>query len=93
MDWSTHYPTFFDAPAPLVEEDRLIVEGEEEEDHDDEVIERGSGPGKGKKVEFADIGCGFGGLLISLAPLFPETLMLGNRLSLAFPTWTVLISR
>ncbi|GAA5955775.1 hypothetical protein JCM3765_001849 [Sporobolomyces pararoseus] len=32
---------------------------------------------KNKKVEFADVGCGFGGLSISLAPLFPETLMLG----------------
>ncbi|KAM6504413.1 putative methyltransferase domain containing protein [Amanita muscaria] len=30
-----------------------------------------------KKPAFADIGCGFGGLLISLAPLFPDTLMLG----------------
>ncbi|KAK1353553.1 tRNA (guanine-N(7)-)-methyltransferase [Heracleum sosnowskyi] len=33
-----------------------------------------------KKVEFADIGCGFGGLLISLATLFPETLMIGMEL-------------
>ncbi|BGP19981.1 hypothetical protein JCM10213_006758 [Rhodosporidiobolus nylandii] len=56
MDWSTHFPTFFDAPKE---------EGQ------------GSGVGKGKKVEFADVGCGFGGLSISLAPLFPETLMLG----------------
>ncbi|GAA6011555.1 hypothetical protein JCM10207_002657 [Rhodosporidiobolus poonsookiae] len=56
MDWSTHFPTFFDPPA---------TEG------------AGSGAGKGKKVEFADVGCGFGGLSISLAPLFPETLMLG----------------
>ncbi|GAA5973530.1 hypothetical protein JCM11641_007101 [Rhodosporidiobolus odoratus] len=56
MDWSTHFPTFFDAPKQ---------EGE------------GSGLGKGKKVEFADVGCGFGGLSVSLAPLFPETLMLG----------------
>lgn len=32
---------------------------------------------KDKKVEFADIGCGFGGLLIALAPMFPETLILG----------------
>ncbi|KAI0270805.1 putative methyltransferase [Russula aff. rugulosa BPL654] len=31
----------------------------------------------GKKPEFADVGCGFGGLLIALAPLFPDTLMLG----------------
>ncbi|KAF8638707.1 hypothetical protein AX17_002002 [Amanita inopinata Kibby_2008] len=33
--------------------------------------------GTDKKPEIADIGCGFGGLLISLAPLFPQTLMLG----------------
>lgn len=30
-----------------------------------------------KRVEFADIGCGFGGLLVALAPMFPDTLMLG----------------
>lgn len=29
------------------------------------------------KVEFADIGCGFGGLLIALAPLYPDKLILG----------------
>ncbi|KAK7051087.1 tRNA (guanine-N(7)-)-methyltransferase (tRNA(m7G46)-methyltransferase) [Paramarasmius palmivorus] len=34
----------------------------------------------GKKPEFADIGCGFGGLLISLAPLYPDTLMLGMEI-------------
>ena len=28
--------------------------------------------------EFADVGCGFGGLLVALAPLFPESLMLGK---------------
>lgn len=31
-----------------------------------------------KEVEIADIGCGFGGLLVALSPLFPETLMLGR---------------
>lgn len=30
-----------------------------------------------KDVEVVDIGCGFGGLLIALAPLLPETLMVG----------------
>jgi len=30
-----------------------------------------------QQVRIADIGCGFGGLLVSLAPLFPETLILG----------------
>ncbi|CAI8599793.1 unnamed protein product [Vicia faba] len=33
-----------------------------------------------KKIKFADIGCGFGGLLISLSTLFPETLMIGMEL-------------
>ncbi|KAH8503994.1 hypothetical protein POPTR_006G277100v4 [Populus trichocarpa] len=33
-----------------------------------------------KKVQFADVGCGFGGLLISLSTLFPETLMIGMEL-------------
>lgn len=36
---------------------------------------------KEKKVEFADIGCGFGGLLIALAPMFPDTLLLGEYMS------------
>lgn len=30
-----------------------------------------------RRIEFADIGCAFGGMLFSLAPLFPDTLMLG----------------
>lgn len=34
-------------------------------------------PGE-KKVEWADVGCGFGGLLMALAPQFPDTLMLGE---------------
>lgn len=39
-------------------------------------------PGNAKAPEFADIGCGFGGLLVALAPLFPESLMLGEIQSL-----------
>lgn len=31
-----------------------------------------------KEVEVVDIGCGFGGLLVGLAPLLPETLMVGT---------------
>lgn len=32
------------------------------------------------EVEVADIGCGFGGLLVALSPLMPGTLMLGMEL-------------
>jgi hypothetical protein len=31
-----------------------------------------------KMVEVADIGCGFGGLLFSLSPVLPDTLLLGK---------------
>lgn len=31
-------------------------------------------------VEFADIGCGYGGLLITLSPMFPDKLMLGMEI-------------
>lgn len=33
-----------------------------------------------RKVEFADVGCGYGGLLIALSPLYPDTLMLGMEI-------------
>ena len=33
-----------------------------------------------KPVEVADIGCGFGGLLVALSPLLPSTLMVGMEL-------------
>ena len=38
--------------------------------------------GNGRQVEWADVGCGFGGLLMALAPQFPDTLMLGPSIDL-----------
>ncbi|XP_018495948.1 tRNA (guanine-N(7)-)-methyltransferase [Galendromus occidentalis] len=32
------------------------------------------------RVEFADIGCGYGGLLVELSPMFPETFMVGMEI-------------
>ncbi|XP_050304819.1 tRNA (guanine-N(7)-)-methyltransferase [Anthonomus grandis grandis] len=32
------------------------------------------------KVEFVDIGCGYGGLLITLSPMFPDSLILGMEI-------------
>ena len=31
-------------------------------------------------IRFADVGCGFGGLLVGLSPLFPDKLMIGMEL-------------
>jgi len=42
--------------------------------------ENGTSLAMTREVEIADIGCGFGGLLVALSPLFPDTLMLGLRL-------------
>ncbi|XP_043667027.1 tRNA (guanine-N(7)-)-methyltransferase isoform X1 [Vespula pensylvanica] len=33
-----------------------------------------------KRVEFADIGCGYGGLLVTLSPMFPNNLILGMEI-------------
>lgn len=44
-----------------------------------EVSSDASKPAQLKKdIEIVDIGCGFGGLLMGLAPLLPETLILGE---------------
>lgn len=32
------------------------------------------------RIRFADVGCGFGGLLVGLSTLFPDTLMIGMEL-------------
>lgn len=37
-------------------------------------------PHPSAQIEFADVGCGFGGLLIALAPHFPTTVMIGMEL-------------
>lgn len=62
MDWSTHYPAF-------------KVPGVSTEDEDSNETR----PAKlSKQVEIADIGCGFGGLIVALSPLYPDTLMIGE---------------
>lgn len=67
MDWSTHYPAF-----------KVQDDSTEDRDSNDTQPTKMS-----KQVEIADIGCGFGGLIVALSPLYPDTLMIGKtRLSL-----------
>ncbi|OEL16154.1 tRNA (guanine-N(7)-)-methyltransferase [Dichanthelium oligosanthes] len=40
----------------------------------------GEGEEPPPRIRFADVGCGFGGLLVGLSPLFPDTLMIGMEL-------------
>uniref|UniRef100_UPI00358E4601 tRNA (guanine-N(7)-)-methyltransferase isoform X2 n=1 Tax=Myxine glutinosa TaxID=7769 RepID=UPI00358E4601 len=71
MDWAELYPDFFPAR-------------DEHSEGNDATGSGGSTTNKQKQaqVEFADIGCGYGGLLVELSPLFPNTLMLGMEIRL-----------
>lgn len=66
MDWSIYYPEFFKA---LSRNDK----------HDDDTDVMDVSKAK-QKVEFADIGCGYGGLLVDLSQIFPDKLMLGMEI-------------
>ncbi|PVV03980.1 hypothetical protein BB560_000632 [Smittium megazygosporum] len=76
-DWSELYPMYFKPEAKsrgVPEQDDLSVSDANKDDQ-----KPGSQP-ESRKIEFADIGCGYGGLLVALAPLFPDTLMLGMEI-------------
>ncbi|KAE8212861.1 hypothetical protein CF327_g3562 [Tilletia walkeri] len=73
MDWSVHYPAYFPSPS---EEASSASSSSSRLPHATGVVSTTSG----KKVEFVDIGCGFGGLLMDLAPVFPDKLMLGMEI-------------
>jgi tRNA (guanine-N7-)-methyltransferase len=66
MDWSSYYPAFVTTP-------------EENQTHPQSDTDVALGPVRQlkKDVEVADIGCGFGGLLVAMAPVLPDTLLLG----------------
>lgn len=63
MDWAAHYPAF-------VVRDNVAAGSMN--------VDAKSMTRVTKQVEIADIGCGFGGLIVALSPLFPETLMIGK---------------
>lgn len=73
MDWSSYYPAYV-APSPAKDEG------------DDAMDTESSDKPRllTKDVEIADIGCGFGGLTVALAPHFPDQLILGITLH-SFP--------
>eukprot|EP00794_Sanderia_malayensis_P016815 gene16815-18511_t len=66
MDWSGLYPAYF---AKQSIREPIVEPVLKKVKHNIE-----------KQVEFADIGCGYGGLLVDLSPLFPDTLMLGMEI-------------
>jgi len=69
MDWSQLYPVYFLSP----------VESDLETSGDGNGVV-GRVKNQHHRVEFADVGCGYGGLLVSLSTMYPDTLMLGMEI-------------
>lgn len=78
MDWSSLYPDYVAENGAA--DDSASAPGTEAEQSLLPVNPRRLS----KDVEVADIGCGFGGLLIALAPLMPDTLILGMNYGWVF---------
>lgn len=75
MDWSEMYPAF------VAEGQEDAAEKETVTEQDATLVKIVTRPKKlTRDVEVADIGCGFGGLLMALAPAMPDTLCLGRSI-------------
>ena len=83
MDWSPLFPHFV-SPTPTSD---LTTEGPQLATS----VTSPAQPHLRRNVEIVDIGCGFGGLLVALAPLMPETLILGKP-TIARP-WAICYAR
>src|SRR4051794_20519710 len=76
MDWSSLFPHYV-VDEPQQDQQPTPAPAEPSPDQN-ELTPAPLQPKKlSKDVEVADIGCGFGGLLIALAPTMPDTLILG----------------
>ncbi|KAI1444410.1 putative methyltransferase [Annulohypoxylon stygium] len=71
MDWSTFFPAFVADPQPTSLPQTSS-----------DVKATSNPPPKKltKDVEVVDIGCGFGGLLVALSPVMPDTLVVGMEI-------------
>lgn len=67
MDWATYYPAY------AVKNENSA--GNESHDQTETTCVKAIS----RPVEFADIGCGYGGLTFALAERYPEKLVLGRR--------------
>jgi tRNA (guanine-N7-)-methyltransferase len=93
MDWATYYPAYAkpkvnksNAPTTSQVEDNGIEVVQAQDgsntnggsDLATKLIGMKDMRQLTQDVEVADIGCGFGGLLVALAPKLPDTLLLGE---------------
>ena len=78
MDWSSHYPAFFATSDKAASRDETDDTEGATALSTTQVTARLTPTAPHPTI--ADVGCGFGGLLIALAPLLPNDLMLGLEL-------------
>ena len=75
MDWSKYYPAYIESKAKTEPSDARDVGAAT-------AVNRLE-----KEVTVADIGCGFGGLLVALAPILPTSLILGLEIRTTVTTY------
>lgn len=75
MDWATYYPGYI-----VADSEPTAANGKEQNSTTPTIA--ATAPTKikplVKPVTVADVGCGFGGLLVALAPKLPNELLLGT---------------
>jgi len=76
VDWSVHFPAAYSKAEVAAEQLKLNTASCPIAYPADAVPATVNGR-LGPQVRFLDVGCGYGGLLVTLGPRFPETLMLG----------------
>ena len=67
-NWEAHYPEFFEKARAKAKAREEKGEGAADDEEEEKPL-----------VRFADVGCGFGGLLVRLSPLFPDQLAVGRE--------------
>jgi tRNA G46 methylase TrmB len=72
MDWSKYFPAYVDPE----EEDRALLEDYRNQSEAEGITKARR---LSRDIEIADIGCGFGGLLVALSPRLPDKLLIGKR--------------
>lgn len=79
MDWGEHFPAYLVTdPAEQDREEEgkagvSVLKKEKKKKEQKEERKRLS-----KRVTVADVGCGFGGLLVALSTILPDELILGG---------------
>lgn len=88
MDWSSHFPAYVVSDDNEKTPHALAVGESENENGNRNENAPAAVRQLIKPVTVADIGCGFGGLLIALSSLLPDDLILGSVLSALPPPKT-----